>query len=211
MRERHLRHGSRLRDQNRGTVYTIATLALRCRLAATTYWSDGPARLNANFHGRPGPALRVRSAVSVSTTGLYTAGNSVGLLSCDGQAFSGVTNDGGAGVAVTVASIEAHTKESERVANSGMVMREVLQLAPVAYLRAGATEGRMRHRCAFNPQVRWLALWKLRAWGNDLPRRAGTFEDRGGPPSMIALRREVGFGLQVGRAGHGLCFLLPNE
>jgi hypothetical protein len=104
--------------------YTITTLA-PVQMAATTYWSDGSTldvTSMATWACDPSPQCG-----SVSATGLYTAGNSVGTYHVT-AAFSGVTNDGGAGVAVTVASIEAHTKESDRVANSGRVMREVLQL-----------------------------------------------------------------------------------
>jgi len=94
-------------------------------MAAMTYWSDGSTldvTSMATWTCAPSPQCG-----SVSASGLYTAGNSVGTYNVTAT-FSGVTNNGGTGVAVAVATVQAHTKESARVANSGMVMREVLQL-----------------------------------------------------------------------------------
>jgi hypothetical protein len=65
-------------------------------------------------------------------------------LSCDGSIFR-VTNDGGAESRLLWPAFEAHTKENDRVANSGMVMRDVLQLRS-GIPDGGATEGRMRRR-----------------------------------------------------------------
>ena len=47
-------------------------------------------------------------------------------LPCDGN--SGVPDDGGSGIAVTAVTTQTQSKEDDRVANSGTVMREVLQL-----------------------------------------------------------------------------------
>ena len=107
-----------------GEGYTITTLAT-VQLAATAYWSDGSTldvTSMATWACTPSPQCG-----SVSASGLYAAGNSVGTYHVTAT-FSGVMNNGGAGVAITVATIQDHTKENDRVANSGMVMREVLQL-----------------------------------------------------------------------------------
>ena len=120
---------------------------------------------------------------SVSASGLYTTGNSVGTYHVTAT-LSGVTNNGGSGVAVTVATIQAHTKESDRVANSGMVMRDVLQLRsgiPAAVLQKAecviVVPSTLKVCC-----WRW---WKLRARRNDLPR---------GPRLSRAVERSVNDG-----------------
>ena len=178
--------------------YTVTTLAT-VQMAATTYWSDGSTldvTSMATWACTPSPQCG-----SVSASGLYTTGNSVGTYHVTAT-LSGVTNNGGSGVAVTVATIQAHTKESDRVANSGMVMRGRPATAEW-HTRRGATEGRMRHRCAFNPQVRCWRWWKLRARRNDLPR--GCRLSRAVERSVNDGARRRRLWLAGRRAGHGLC------
>src|SRR5215467_3918001 len=64
---------------------------------------------------------------SVSPQGLYTAGSSASTYQVMAT-FNGVTNDGGKGTAVTAVATAPSSKENNRVANSGVVMKEVLQL-----------------------------------------------------------------------------------
>jgi lipid-binding SYLF domain-containing protein len=184
--------------------YTITTLA-PVQMAATTYWSDGSTldvTSMATWACDPSPQCG-----SVSATGLYTAGNSVGTYHVT-AAFSGVTNDGGAGVTVTVASIEAHTKESNRVANSGMVMREVLQLRsgiPAAVLQ--------KAECVVVvPSTLKFAVGVGGSYGRGVMTCRGGRDFRGpwGAPSMIALGGG-GFGLQVGGQATDFVLLLMND
>jgi SH3 domain-containing YSC84-like protein 1 len=184
--------------------YTITTLAT-VQMAATTYWSDGSTldvTSMATWACTPSPQCG-----SVSATGLYAAGNSVGTYHVTAT-FSGVMNNGGAGVAVTVATIQAHTKESDRVANSGMVMREVLQLRsgiPAAVLQ--------KAECVIVlPSTLKFAAGVGGSYGR------GVMTCRGGPgfqgpwsaPSMIALGGGS-FGLQVGGQATDFVLLLMND
>jgi hypothetical protein len=133
--------------------YTITTLAT-VQMTATTYWSDGSTldvTSMATWSCTPSPQCG-----SLSASGLYTTGNSVGTYRV-AATFSGVTNNGGSGVAVTVATI--HGDEGSPATAQW-------------HTRGGVTEGRMRHRCAFNPQVRCGRWWELRARRHDLPRRS---------------------------------------
>jgi lipid-binding SYLF domain-containing protein len=184
--------------------YTITTLAT-VQMAATTYWSDGSTldvTSRATWDCAPSPQCG-----SISTTGLYTAGKSVGTYRVTAN-FSGVVSNGGAGVAVTVDTIEAHTKESERVANSGMVMREVLQLGsgiPAAVLQ--------KAECVIViPSTLKFAAGVGGSYGR------GVMTCRGGPgfqgpwsaPSMIALGGGS-FGLQFGGQATDFVLLLMND
>jgi lipid-binding SYLF domain-containing protein len=184
--------------------YTITTLAT-VQMAATTYWSDGSTldvTSMATWACTPSPQCG-----SVSATGLYAAGNSVGTSHVTAT-FSGVMNNGGSGVAVTVATIQAHTKESDRVANSGMVMREVLQLRsgiPAAVLQ--------KAECVIVlPSTLKFASGVGGSYGR------GVMTCRGGPgfqgpwsaPSMIALGGGS-FGLQVGGQATDFVLLLMND
>ena len=184
--------------------YTITTLAT-VQMAATTYWSDGSTldvTSMATWACTPSPQCG-----SVSATGLYAAGNSVGTYHVTAT-FSGVMNNGGSGVAVTVATIQAHTKESDRVANSGMVMREVLQLRsgiPAAVLQ--------KAECVIVlPSTLKFASGVGGSYGR------GVMTCRGGPgfqgpwsaPSMIALGGGS-FGLQVGGQATDFVLLLMND
>ena len=184
--------------------YIITTLAT-VQMAATTHWSDGSAldvSSMATWACAPSPQCG-----SVSASGMYTAGNSVGTYHVTAT-FSGVTNNGGSGVPVTVATIQAQTKEGERVANSGMVMREVLQLRsgiPAAVLQKAA--------CVIVvPSTLKFAAGVGGSYGR------GVMTCRGGPdfqgpwsaPSMIALGGGS-FGLQVGGQATDFVLLLMND
>ena len=144
---------------------------------------------------------------SVSATGLYTAGSSVGTYRVTAT-LSGVTNNGGAGVAVTVATIQAHTKESDRVANSGMVMREVLQLRsgiPAAVLQ--------KAECVIVvPSTLKFAASVGGSYGRGVMtcRSGPNFQGPWSAPSMIALGGGS-FGLQVGGQATDFVLLLMND
>jgi lipid-binding SYLF domain-containing protein/outer membrane protein OmpA-like peptidoglycan-associated protein len=184
--------------------YTITTLAT-VQMAATTYWSDGSTldvTSMATWACTPSPPCG-----SVSASGLYTTGNSVGTYHVTAT-LSGVTSNGGSGVAVTVATIQAHTKESDRVANSGMVMRDVLQLRsgiPAAVLQ--------KAECVIVvPSTLKFAVGVGGSYGR------GVMTCRGGPdfqgpwsaPSMMAVGGG-GFGLQVGGQATDFVLLLMND
>src|SRR6516164_7783869 len=97
------------------TGYTIKA-SNTLQMTAISYWSDSTTldlTSMAAWACAPSPVCG-----SVSTTGLYTAGSSAGTYRVTAT-FSGVTDDGGLGIAVTVATVEVHTKENDRVANSG--------------------------------------------------------------------------------------------
>ena len=184
--------------------YTITTLAT-VQMAAATYWSDG-STLDVTSMATWACAPSSQCG-SVSASGLYTTGNSVGTYHVTAT-FSGVTNNGGSGVVVTVASIQTHSKESDRVANSGMVMREVLQLRsgiPAAVLQ--------KAECVIVvPSTLKFAAGVGGSYGR------GVMTCRGGPdfhgpwsaPSMIALGGGS-FGLQVGGQATDFVLLLMND
>ncbi len=184
--------------------YTIATLAT-VQMAATTYWSDG-STLDVTSMATWGCAPSPQCG-SVSATGLYTAGSSVGTYHVTAS-LSGVTNNGGAGVAVTVATIQAHSKESDRVANSGMVMREVLQLRsgiPAAVLQ--------KAECVIVvPSTLKFAAGVGGSYGRGVMTCRGgpDFQGPWGAPSMIALGGGS-FGLQVGGQATDFVLLLMND
>jgi lipid-binding SYLF domain-containing protein len=184
--------------------YTITTLAM-VQMAATTYWSDGSTldvTSMATWTCTPNPQCG-----SVSATGLYTAGSSVGTYRVTAT-FSGVTNNGGSGVAVTVATIEAQTKESDRVANSGMVMREVLQL------RSGIPSSVLQKaECVIVvPSTLKFAVGVGGSYGRGVMTCRGgpTFQGPWGAPSMIALGGGS-FGFQVGGQATDFVLLLMND
>ncbi len=187
-----------------GEGYTVTTLA-NVQMAATTYWSDGSTldvTAMATWACAPSPLCG-----SVSPTGLYTSGNTIGTYHLTAT-FSGVTNNGGSGVPVTVATIEAHSKESDRVANSGMVMREILQL------RSGIPDAVLQKaECVIVvPSTLKFAAGVGGSYGR------GVMTCRGGPnfqgpwsaPSMIALGGGS-FGFQVGGQATDFVLLLMND
>ncbi|MGB7463774.1 MAG: YSC84-related protein [Candidatus Acidiferrum sp.] len=184
--------------------YTITTLAT-VQLAATTYWSDGSTlevTSMATWACSPSPQCG-----SVSATGLYTAGNSVGTYHVTAT-LSGVTNNGGTGVAVTVATIQTHTKENDRVANSGIVMREILQLRsgiPAAVLQ--------KAECVIVlPSTLKFAASVGGSYGRGVMtcRSGPNFQGPWSAPSMIALGGGS-FGLQVGGQATDFVLLLMND
>jgi lipid-binding SYLF domain-containing protein/outer membrane protein OmpA-like peptidoglycan-associated protein len=184
--------------------YTITTLAT-VQMTATTYWSDGStldATSMATWACAPTPQCG-----SVSANGLYTAGSSVGTYRVTAT-LSGVTNNGGSGVAVTVATVQANTKESDRVANSGMVMREVLQL------RSGIPEAVLQKaECVIViPSTLKFAAGVGGSYGRGVMTCRGGLDFQGpwGAPSMIALGGGS-FGLQVGGQATDFVLLLMND
>lgn len=184
--------------------YTITSSAT-VQMTATAYWSDGStldATSVATWACAPSPQCG-----SVSANGLYTAGSSVGTYRVTAT-VSGVTNNGGAGVAFTVATIQANTKESDRVANSGMVMREVLQL------RSGIPEAVLQKaECVIViPSTLKFAAGVGGSYGRGVMTCRGepNFQGPWGAPSMIALGGGS-FGLQVGGQATDFVLLLMND
>ena len=184
--------------------YTITTSA-RLQLTATSYWSDGT-KLDvtpvATWACTPSPECG-----SVSTNGLYTAGRSASTYHVTAT-FCGVTNDGGSGVAVTAATIQVHSKENDRVANSGMVMREVLQL------RSGIPASVLQKaECVIIvPSTLKFAVGVGGSYGRGVMTCRGEpdFEGPWGAPSMIALGGG-GFGFQARGQATDFVFLLMND
>ncbi len=184
--------------------YTITTSAT-LQMTATSYWSDGTTldlTPIATWACTPSPACG-----SLSANGLYTAGSSASTYHVTAT-FSGVTDDGGSGVAVTAATIEVHSKESDRVANSGMVMREVLQLKsgiPAAVLQ--------KAECVIVvPSTLKFAVGVGGSYGRGVMtcRRGTDFQGPWGAPSMMALGGG-GFGFQVGGQATDFVLLLMND
>jgi lipid-binding SYLF domain-containing protein len=122
--------------------------------------------------------------------------------------FSGVTDDGGSGVAVAAVTIKAQTKENERVANSGEVMRDVLQL------RSGIPEAVLQKaECVIViPSTLKFAFGVGGSYGRGVMtcRGAPQFQGPWGAPSMIALGGGS-FGLQAGGQATDFVFLLMND
>ncbi len=184
--------------------YTIATSG-RVQMTAMTYWSDGTSlevTSTATWACTPSP-----DCGSVSPYGVYTAGKSPSTYHVTAT-FSGVTNDGGSGVAVTAATIQAHTKENERVANSGEVMREVLQL------RSGIPASVLQKaECVIViPSTLKFAVGVGGSYGRGVMTCRGEpdFQGPWGAPSMIALGGGS-FGFQVGGQATDFVLLLMND
>ncbi len=184
--------------------YTITTSAT-LQMTAMSYWSDGTSldlTPRATWACTPSP-----DCGSVSTKGLYTAGSSAATYRVTAT-FSGVADDGGSGVAVTVATVQTHTKENDRVANSGEVMREVLQLRsgiPAAVLQ--------KAECVIVvPSTLKFAVGVGGSYGRGVMTcRGGTeFQGPWGAPSMIALAGGS-FGFQVGGQATDFVLLLMNQ
>lgn len=184
--------------------YTIATSAT-LQMTAMSYWSDGTSldlTPLASWACTPSP-----SCGSVSANGLYTAGRSASTYHVTAT-FAGVTDDGGSGIAVTAATIQTHTKENDRVANSGIVMREVLQLRsgiPVSVLQ--------KAECVIVvPSTLKFAFGASGSYGRGVMTCRGgpDFQGPWGAPSMIALGGG-GFGFQAGGQATDFVFLLMND
>jgi len=119
-----------------------------------------------------------------------------------------VTDNGGSGVAVTAVTIQVHSKENDRIANSGMVMREVLRLQsgiPAAVLQ--------KAECVIViPSTLKFAVSVGGSYGRGVMTCRGEPEFQGpwGAPSMIALGGGS-FGLQAGGQATDFVFLLMND
>jgi lipid-binding SYLF domain-containing protein len=186
------------------TGYTIKA-SNTLQMTAISYWSDSTTldlTSMAAWACAPSPVCG-----SVSTTGLYTAGSSAGTYRVTAT-FSGVTDDGGLGIAVTVATVEVHTKENDRVANSGTVMREVLQL------RSGIPASLLQKaECVIVvPSTLKFAFGFGGSYGRGVMTcRGGTdFQGPWGAPSMIALGGGS-FGFQAGGQATDFVLLLMNQ
>ena len=184
--------------------YTIATSAA-LQMTAMSYWSDGTSvdlTPLATWACTPSP-----NCGSVSANGLYTAGRSASTYHVTAT-FAGVTDDGGSGIAVTAATIQTHTKENDRVANSGVVMREVLQL------RSGIPASVLQKaECVIVvPSTLKFAFGAGGSYGRGVMTCRGgpDFQGPWGAPSMIALGGG-GFGLQAGGQATDFVFLLMND
>jgi hypothetical protein len=160
------------------TIQSSSTL----QMTATSYWSDGTTldlTPIATWACTPSPVCG-----SVSAIGLYTAGSAAGTYHVTAT-YSGVTNDGGSGAVVTAATIQTHSKEEDRVANSGTVMREVLQL------RSGIPASLLQKaECVIVvPSTLKFAVGVGGSYGRGVMTCRGGPDFRGpwGAPSMIAL------------------------
>jgi SH3 domain-containing YSC84-like protein 1 len=183
------------------TIKTSATL----QMTATSYWSDGTGldlTPIATWACTPSPVCG-----SVSANGLYTAGSSRSTYHVTAT-FGGVTDDGGSGVAVTAATIQAQSKENDRVANSGTVMKEVLQL------RSGIPASLLQKAdCVIVvPSTLKFAIGVGGSYGRGVMTCRGgpDFQGPWGAPSMIALGGG-GFGFQAGGQATDFVFLLMNQ
>jgi SH3 domain-containing YSC84-like protein 1 len=184
--------------------YTIKT-STKLQMTATGFWSDGSSldlTPMATWACTPSPVCG-----SVSTNGLYTAGSSASTYHVTAT-FSGVTDDGGSGVAVTAATVQAQSKENDRVANSGTVMREVLQLKsgiPASLLQ--------KAECVIVvPSTLKFAVGVGGSYGRGVMtcRGGADFQGPWGAPSMIALGGGS-FGFQVGGQATDFVLLLMNQ
>ena len=182
------------------TIETSSTL----QMTAMSYWSDGTSldlTLLATWVCTPSPVCG-----SVSANGLYTTGSSAATYHVTAT-FSGVTNDRGSGVAITAAT-PVQSKENDRVANAGKVMREVLQL------RSGIPASLLQKaECVIVvPSTLKFAIGVGGSYGRGVMTcRGGTdFQGPWGAPSMIALGGGS-FGPQVGGQATDFVLLLMNQ
>ena len=174
------------------------------QMLATGYWSDGTTldlTHKATWACTPSPACG-----SVSPSGLYTAGGSPSTYKVLAT-FARVTNDAGAGTAVTAAPSAPTGKEHNRVANSGVVLKEVLQLKsgiPVSLLQ--------KAECVVViPSTLKFAIGVGGSYGRGVMTCRGAPEFKGpwSAPSMIALGGGS-FGLQGGGQATDFVLLLMN-
>jgi lipid-binding SYLF domain-containing protein len=186
------------------TGYTIVTSST-LQLTATGYWSDASSldiTPVAAWACSPSPACG-----SVTANGLYTAGNSASTNQVTAT-FAGVTAEGGLGVAVTAATVHSHTKEDDRVENSGTVMKDVLQL------RSGIPSSLLQKaECVIVvPSTLKFAFGVGGDYGRGVMtcRGGGDFQGPWGAPSMIALGGGS-FGFQAGGQATDFVFLLMNQ
>src|SRR5215469_4342898 len=175
------------------------------QMAATGYWSDGTTldlTHMATWACTPSPACG-----SVSPQGLYTAGSSASTYQVMAT-FNGVTNDGGKGTAVTAVATAPSSKENNRVANSGVVMKEVLQL------KSGIPESLLQKaECVVViPSTLKFAFGVGGSYGRGVMTCRGGPDFKGpwGAPSMIALGGGS-FGFQGGGQATDFVLLLMND
>ena len=175
------------------------------QMMATSYWSD-TTTLDvtpiATWTCTPSPACG-----SVSTSGLYTAGSSAGTYHVMAT-FGGVTNDRGSGTPVTAAASPPSGKENNRVANSGMVMREVLELS------SGIPTGLLQKaECVVViPSTLKFAFGVGGSYGRGVMTCRGepNFQGPWGAPTMIAVGGGS-FGFQAGGQATDFVLLLMNQ
>ena len=193
-------------------VYAIKTAegyvmspATTLQMAATSYWSDATTldvTPMATWTCAPSPACG-----SVSGKGLYTAGKSAGTFHVMAT-FGGVTNDGGGGTAVTAAASPPSSKENNRVINSGMVMKEVLEL------RSGIPTGLLQKaECVVViPSTLKFAVGVGGSYGRGVMTCRGgpDFQGPWGAPTMIALGGGS-FGFQAGGQATDFVLLLMSK
>jgi lipid-binding SYLF domain-containing protein len=175
------------------------------QFAATGYWSDGttmdvtPA---AEWACAPSPACG-----SVSPKGLYTAGSSASTYHVTAT-YNGVTNEAGAGTAVIAAATPPASKENNRVANSGLVMKEVLGL------KSGIPSSVLQKaECVVViPSTLKFAVGVGGSYGRGVMTCRGgpDFQGPWGAPSMIALGGGS-FGFQGGGQATDLVLLLMSQ
>jgi SH3 domain-containing YSC84-like protein 1 len=186
------------------TGYTIKT-SNTLQMTAISYWSDGTTLDLTHMAAWTCTASPVCG--SVSTIGLFTAGSSAATYQVTAT-FSGVTDDGGLGVAVTVATVQAQSKENDRVANSGTVMREVLGL------RSGIPASLLQKaECVIVvPSTLKFAFGVGGSYGRGVMtcRGGADFQGPWGATSMIALGGGS-FGFQAGGQATDFVLLLMNE
>jgi lipid-binding SYLF domain-containing protein len=185
-------------------AYVVRT-STKMQMAATSYWSDGSSldlTHMATWACTPSPACG-----SVSTNGLYTAGSSAATYHVTAT-FGGVTNDGGTGIAVTAATSQPTGKENNRVANSGVVMKEVMQLKsgiPAAVLQ--------KAECVVViPSTLKFAIGVGGSYGRGVMtcRSGPNFDGPWGAPSMMAVGGGS-FGLQWGGQATDFVLLLMSQ
>ena len=182
----------------------VITPSSPLQMVATGYWSDSTTydlTRMASWACDPSPACG-----SVSPSGLYTVGSTASTYRVTAR-FAGITNDNGAGTAVTAAASPPSGKEHNRVANSGVVLKEVLQL------KSGIPSSLLqRAECVVViPSTLKFAVGVGGSYGR------GVMTCRGGPefqgpwsaPSMIALGGGS-FGFQGGGQATDFVLLLMN-
>src|SRR6516225_798664 len=175
------------------------------QMAATGFWSDGTTldlTPMATWACTPSPACG-----SVSAKGLYTAGRAPSTYHVTAT-FAGVTNDGGTGAAVTAAATPPSTKENNRVANAGLVMREALQL------RSGIPDALLQKaECVVViPSTLKFAVGVGGSYGRGVMTCRGgpDFQGPWGAPTMIALGGGS-FGFQAGGQATDFVLLLMSK
>src|SRR5215467_9506969 len=182
----------------------VITPSSPLQMVATGFWSDSTTydlTRMASWACDPSPACG-----SVSPSGLYTVGSSASTYRVTAT-FTGVTNDNGAGAAVTAAASPPSSKEHNRVANSGVVLKEVLQLK--SGIPASLLE---KAECVvIIPSTLKFAIGIGGSYGRGVMTCRGGSEFRGpwGTPTMMALGGGSA-GLQLGGQATDFVLLLMS-